>query len=310
VCRTRLIICILFCISIISLKAQTRTATTDFWLQGNLILLKVAINGEQKNFILDTGASCTTINKKTTEELDLKAVETGRARGVGGEVDVAMVRVDSFAIADIVLKDLSCGVADMEELSRVIGGGISGVLGFDLLSRFKITIDYQEKQLTLEQYEEEELEEFVIEDDHFRSPKYKIAFEKPDKSWEFITETPLSQIPVILEKKETTGTIHIRVQKIHGLSLDQFIPYIESSVSAQIEDFEKDFASKVQVGDNDCYIIEYNGKKDGIDRQFRHFFFKINENLYSISCSADADEFTTLATDFNNFIYSIQFIER
>jgi len=290
-------------------QGQAKTAIVDFHFRANLIVLKIVINGVPENFILDTGASRTTINRETTKGLGLKEAERTKARGVGGEVEASMVRVDSFAVGDIVLRDFTCGVVDMDELKKVIGGEIAGVLGFDFLSKFKITIDYKEKRLTFEQYEQEALEVFTIKGDRFISPKFKIELSRPDGSWEFITETPLPQIPVILEKKGVTGTVRIQVQEFHGLQLDQVIPFMESSISAQVKNFEKISSAKTKFGDKDCYVIEYKGRKDDADKRFKHLFFKVKENLYSVSCYANISEFASLCQDFDNIINSIQVLE-
>ncbi len=288
---------------------QPKTTTVDMELRLNLIVVTVDVNGVPKKFILDTGASHTVVSDKLAEELGLEEVERSRARGAGGEIDVTIVRMDSFAIGGLVVRDLSCTVASSEDMTCMLGEDISGVLGYNVLSQFAITIDYESKQLAFTQYEKEELETAVVSGDEVTSPKFRMKLERPNQSWDFITETPLPDMIVILEKQGTSGSVTVSARELHGIALSDLVPILEMSLPAQVDDYEKVSDATKTIAGHECYIVEYNGKKDGVDKRFRLHSFKQDENLYTIKCSADVAEFAVLSSEFDEIANTFQFLQ-
>ncbi|KPK69872.1 hypothetical protein AMJ87_09800, partial [candidate division WOR_3 bacterium SM23_60] len=284
---------------------QPQSTTIAMELRLNLIVATVGINGVPEKFILDTGASHTVISDKLAQELGLEEVEKSRARGAGGEIDVAIVRVDSFAINNLVVRDLSCTVAGSEEMSCMLGEDISGVLGYNVLSQFTITIDYKARQLTFTQYEEEELETAVVSGDQFSSPKFKVTCERPNQTWDFNTETPLPDMLVILEKQGTSAHVTVSARELHGIELKDLAPILDMSLPAQVENYENISAATKTIAGRECYVVDYKGKKDGVDKSFRLHSFKLNENLYTIKCAADDAEFDSLIPEFNEIANSV-----
>ncbi len=283
------------------------TTTVDFTYQANLIMVKAQINGVPKDLIFDTGASRTTISSDLVKELGIKEVEKIKARGVGGEVDASIVRIDSIKIGNIVLRDLSCGVTDLARICDLIGGSISGVLGYDFLSQLKITIDYKAKQLTFDKYKTESLAPFVITGDTFSSPKFKIKLVRPNQSWQFNTETPLPMIVLTIEKVNTSATIKIQAQEMQGPTLDALLPLVESAISAKIEDYKKISSNKLTSKAGEYYALEYSGKKDGTPMQFKQVVYKSAEYLYNITYSANVSEYKQSVKDFDGIIKSVSF---
>ena len=220
----------------------------DFELRANLITVEVDINGVPRKFILDTGASNTTIARQAAHELALKDVEKGTARGAGGEIEISLVRVDSFTVKDYPLHDFTCGVADLCAVSSILGNDISGVLGYDFLSKFEITINYQQKHLILKPVEQEALKKYIIEDNRFTSPMFMFELHRPDDAWDFVTETPLPHAITFMKKAGTSGTITVQVRELHGLTLEQVIPIIESSIPAQIGNYTSVSETRTNIG--------------------------------------------------------------
>ncbi len=290
--------------------AQEYDATTkvDFTYQANLIMVKAQINGVPKDFIFDTGASRTTISNELVKELGIKEVEKIKARGVGGEVDASIVRIDSIKVGNIMLRDFSCGVTDLARICTLIGGSISGVLGYDFLSQFKITIDYKAKQLTFDKYKIEPLASFVITGDTFSSPKFKISLIRPNQSWKFNTETPLPMIAVILKKNNTSATIRVQAQEMQGPKLDDLMPLVESAISAKITDYKKISSKKMTRKTGEYYELEFTGKEDNVKMQFKQVVYKSAEYLYNITYSAKISEYQQSVKDFDSIIKSISFL--
>jgi predicted aspartyl protease len=288
--------------------AYEATTSINFTFHANLIVVSAQINGVAKDFIFDTGATRTTISNNLIKELGIKEVEKIKARGMGGEVDASIVRIDSISLGNIVLRDFSCGVTDMDNIRNLIGGDISGVLGYDFLSQFRVTIDYQAKQLTLDKYKIKALEPFIITGDTFSSPKFKIKLIRPNQSWQFNTETPLPMIAVILEKVNTSASIRVQAQEMQGPTLEQLMPMVESAISAKIEDYKKILSNKKKGNTGDYYELEYCGKKDGTEMQFKQVVYKTSQYLYNITFSGTISEYKQSVSDFDRLIQSIYFL--
>jgi predicted aspartyl protease len=126
--------------------------TIDFRLQSNLIVIDVVLDGETKPFLVDTGASNTVIDKRAVDQSAVEGVGQAvgsEACGAGGSLEAAMTTVKSLALGDVTLSDLRVAGIDLDGINQKIGAEIAGILGFDVLSRFKVTIDYRAKKLTL-----------------------------------------------------------------------------------------------------------------------------------------------------------------
>ena len=295
-----------------SVLTQAQVGTVDFGLRANLITVEVTINGQEKLLILDTGASQTMLGRRTAQELGLQEAQRGVGRGAGGEVEIAMVAVDQLAVGDLAIHDVTAVVMDLEEIQAQMGGDISGVLGFDFLSRFKVTIDYRARKLTLERYPAatvDQNEPFVIQGDRFTSTVAGISVERPNATWDFVTQTPIPQIHVILKKDDSSGSVTFQSQTLHGLTLDQLIPSVEASLAAQVEDYEKISSAEVTIGGQAAYMVEYTGVTDESEQRFRYFMIKFGERLYSVNYSADTSEFAALEPEFASIVSSIVFLE-
>lgn len=127
--------------------------TIDFRLQCNLIVVDVILDGETKPFLVDTGASNTVIDKGLVDQGNVEGVRQAvgaEGCGAGGNLEAAMTTVKSLALGDVMLSDLRVAGIDLAGINQKIGAEVGGILGFDVLSRYKVTIDYRAKKLTLE----------------------------------------------------------------------------------------------------------------------------------------------------------------
>ena len=91
-----------------------------FWVEGE-------INGEPVKFLVDSGATMTTVGRRTAERVGLP-LENARdqlVRTGAGIIRVASARADSVAVGPIERRNMSVHVADREDLN---------VLGMNFLS--------------------------------------------------------------------------------------------------------------------------------------------------------------------------------
>ncbi len=128
--------------------------TIDFRLQSNLIVIDVVVDGETKPFILDTGASNTVIDKRAADPSAVEGVEqaVGLADCGAGNMEAVMSTVKSLAVGNATVSDLRVAGIDLDGINEKIGARVGGILGYDFLSRFRMTIDYRAKRLTLDPY--------------------------------------------------------------------------------------------------------------------------------------------------------------
>jgi predicted aspartyl protease len=116
----------------------------------------VMINGEGPFvFVLDTGASITTVSSSLVEELGIPTYvgEKKKARGVGGnELPVMTAKIESLGIGSLQFQDEEVGVIDFTNVLGTTGcGPTAGVIGHTLLKNFRVGIHYGTQQLSLEE---------------------------------------------------------------------------------------------------------------------------------------------------------------
>jgi predicted aspartyl protease len=115
-------------------------------LDGSLLFVPVTIDGQGPfSFVLDTGASNTTIDAALADELELPETGVeGDVTGVTGDTIGTAVEVESWQLGDVEL-DASVIVAVDLGGNGEEGIGVDGLLGSDVLSGFGIvTVDYDE----------------------------------------------------------------------------------------------------------------------------------------------------------------------
>lgn len=134
---------------------RKNVAHIPFELHSNLIVVPVKINASDTlRFILDTGVSSMMLtNKEVAHRLGMKSVRKMAIEGIGGgqpiSADVTigntftMGQMRGLKQTIVVLDD------DVLRLSELVGTQIHGIFGYELFSKFVVTIDFQTQELTL-----------------------------------------------------------------------------------------------------------------------------------------------------------------
>jgi predicted aspartyl protease len=116
-----------------------------------LILLPVQVHDRGPfDFILDTGAGTSLLSTEVAKELDIKVIGLKEGQSAGGEVSVSLAKVDSLTVAETKLEDVDVGIVDLSHIAKTIGARIDGDLGYNFLKHFRVTIDYRDSLLRLE----------------------------------------------------------------------------------------------------------------------------------------------------------------
>lgn len=75
-------------------------------------------------------------------DMGLARLGMAEARGIGGADSSEIYRIDTMIIAGISLTGLPGSTIDLTQLESVAETHIDGIIGYDLLNRFAITVDY------------------------------------------------------------------------------------------------------------------------------------------------------------------------
>jgi len=113
------------------------------------VYLEVAIGGEPRLWVLDTGASMSVVDTGFAEELGLEPEGDMKGAGAGNAVDVSFAALPPFEVPGIRFESQMVAVIDVSELfRRTTDIDVVGILGYDFLSRFVTRIDYANETLS------------------------------------------------------------------------------------------------------------------------------------------------------------------
>lgn len=119
------------------------------------LIAKVEIDGIQGDMIIDTGASVTVIDQKIFPDKQnddtMVKIQSG---SVSGQIsNVRLIKVGYFKIGGRKLKDFRLAGIDLDYVNDVyhkhLKRNVIGLLGCDFCVRYKVTINYQSKELTM-----------------------------------------------------------------------------------------------------------------------------------------------------------------
>jgi predicted aspartyl protease len=109
---------------------------------GELWLVRANLDGEEGNFILDTGAPSLVINQSNIRG-DFSAY------GTTGNVKVDDTTVSQFSLSTAQWKNHNALALDLRHFERSLGTKLMGIIGYDILKRFELTIAPEQKIMYL-----------------------------------------------------------------------------------------------------------------------------------------------------------------
>jgi predicted aspartyl protease len=116
-----------------------------------LILLSVNAHGRAYRFAVDTGAGSTVVSTEMATELGLERGVAVPMHGAGGAATGFVTRLSTLQFGSVALHDLTVVAADIFQNLRVpVGGALDGIIGYNVMKDFCITIDYPQKQIWFE----------------------------------------------------------------------------------------------------------------------------------------------------------------
>lgn len=113
------------------------------------IYVPVNIDGRERLWVLDCGASVTVIDSGFAAELGLEFQGPIKAQATSGVVDLYYVALPPYRLQGITFKEQKVMTMSLRPLfEKIHGMDVVGVLGYDFLSRFVTKIDYANEQLS------------------------------------------------------------------------------------------------------------------------------------------------------------------
>jgi hypothetical protein len=115
----------------------------------NVTIVRVTVAGKPPNFILDTGAELTLLDR---EFAGFAKPEANKSETPGGHgiATVGFAQVASLCFEKYCLRDWKVGIGEFADVSRLIGRCTDGAIGQDLMREFdEVSIDYKHGTVTL-----------------------------------------------------------------------------------------------------------------------------------------------------------------
>jgi len=135
------------------IEPPSRHITTIPFIQltGGIIIMQARL-GEFKdtlNFILDTGSSGISLDSNTVDYLGLISTPTDRTiRGIAGIRKVNFVYKQQLHFPGLTVSDLDFHINDYSILTAVYGERIDGIIGYSILSRYIMKVNYDNMQIS------------------------------------------------------------------------------------------------------------------------------------------------------------------
>lgn len=129
---------------------KDEVVTIPFEYISNEVIVKAKVNDKDElNFVIDTGATQSVLDKSVAKTLG-KCEDSNLTMTTGsGSVNLSYMTIPKIAIGDLTLKDIHFAVADLAAFSQILGQRPSGLIGANILRRFRVTIDYPQRKVIL-----------------------------------------------------------------------------------------------------------------------------------------------------------------
>lgn len=137
---------------LIPAPSQTLTTIPFSLVSENVILIEGTLPGttDTLNFILDTGSGGISLDSATADQLGFKPVESDiNIRGIAGIRKAKFLYNKQLQLNDLTIDSLNFHMNNYEFLTYIYGVQIDGVIGYALLSRYIVKVNYDDQEIAI-----------------------------------------------------------------------------------------------------------------------------------------------------------------
>lgn len=148
--KKSIIIAVLILYGTIGLKAQVAKIPFEFY--GTQLFIKVQTNSSDSlRFVFDTGCTGATIDSATAEKGGVSKLNRRMVNvaGSGGAQNYTMALSQSLKLKNVEIKGVNLVLANMANISAVMGSRVDGIIGYEILKQYVTQIDFDQKKLLL-----------------------------------------------------------------------------------------------------------------------------------------------------------------
>lgn len=120
-------------------------------LTGGIIIIQARLDDypDTLNFILDTGSSGISLDSATVDFLKLKPTPSDKSiRGIAGIRNVSFLYNRKLRLPGLTIDNLDFHINDYSILMAVYGERIDGIIGYSVLSRYIVMLNYDSSKVT------------------------------------------------------------------------------------------------------------------------------------------------------------------
>jgi predicted aspartyl protease len=127
----------------------SRTITVPFDYGQREILVKGRLNnGEELDFLFDTGASDTIIDRRVAAENYLLKEGVAGMQALSGSVMTNTSTIGRLELGNLIVNDIDARILDLSSQSRHLGRRLGGIIGTNVISKFVVAVDYGKTTLS------------------------------------------------------------------------------------------------------------------------------------------------------------------
>lgn len=127
----------------------SRTITVPFDYGQREILVKGRLNnGEELDFLFDTGASDTIIDRRVAAENYLLKEGLAGMQALSGSVMTNTSTIGRLELGNLIVNDIDARILDLSSQSRHLGRRLGGIIGTNVISKFVVGVDYGKTTLS------------------------------------------------------------------------------------------------------------------------------------------------------------------
>lgn len=158
---TATILGLILCFSFTEIKAQEEfvdppsvdiTTVPFMQLTGGIVIVRALLDSfpDTLNFILDTGSSGISLDSSTVDYLNLQPEPSNRTiKGIAGIKKVSFLYNRTLHFPGLSIDSLNFHINDYSILLAVYGVRVDGIIGYGMLSRYIVKVNYDKMRITI-----------------------------------------------------------------------------------------------------------------------------------------------------------------